>query len=217
MPIFRKTIRSSARERTRRIDRDNFLLYPKRAITSAIKSLDARVKEVDIVLIDRRRLVATVSEYAPALLWCPPERISATTTVTTGCYFADHEGHIFAPAPEYSGNPFLTFATTYPAVSEHSFLADLSILPTDEFLKTSAFLRRLAEIGLMPRIVEEVAPHDFVIVTDRPWTIRWSSAGDPETDAENLTLVLEHLPKDGTEPEAVESIDLRFGNKVFYR
>lgn len=200
-----------------RIARDNIILYPKRAIGAALKRSDARVKEVDVALLDRRRLVATVSEYAPSLLWCPPERVSATTTAVKGCYFADETGHIFSRAPEYSGIPFFVYATTYPEIDERTFLSGRSILPKDEFAIVNAFLDRLLDLELRPRIIHEVGPHDYLIVTQMPWTIRWTSAGDPAVAVEHLALVLEHLSNDEGEKSEIEMIDLRFGNKVFYR
>lgn len=203
-----------------KIDRNNFLLYPKRAIVKAVSKLDARVKVVDIKLEKRKRLMVTVSEYVPALLWCPPddsEHISATTTAVRGCYFADSEGHIFARAPEYSGNPFLVFATTFPEINEDSFLDNFAILPKDELARLNAFLSELSKQGLSPRIVSEAGANDFIITTDKPWTVRWSLAGDPEKDGANLALVLEELESGTGAMEKLESIDLRFGNKVFYR
>lgn len=200
-----------------KIDRNNFILYPKRAITAAIKRSDARVKAVDIALTDRKRLTVQVSEYVPALLWCQPEQVTTATINTRGCYFADSEGHIFARAPEYSGNPFLIFATTYPAMNDGAFLDGFDILPKDNLNKVHSFLAQLRNLGLTPRIVSEVGADDFIFVTDEPWTIRWSLSGDPEKDGANLALVLEELSNDPTATQKLESIDLRFGNKVFYR
>ncbi|MDO8521030.1 MAG: hypothetical protein Q7S52_02860 [bacterium] len=200
-----------------KIDRNNALLYPKRAIGKAVKHLDARVKTVDLRIIERKRMVVTVGEYVPALLWCSPDQFSATTTVTRGCYFADADGHIFARAPEYSGNPFLVFATTYPLIRDDVFLDNFSVLPKEEFDRVNAFLSQLGTLGLTPRIVSEAGADDFVITIDEPWTIRWSLAGDPEADGANLALVLKELGSDPVAVERLESIDLRFGNKVFYR
>jgi len=200
-----------------RIDRNNSVLYPKRAIRKAILELNPRVKQVSLVLDEDKRMVASVEEYVPTLLWCPPEHISATTTIITSCYFSDSVGHIFAPAPDYSGNPFLVFATTFPNTSEGVAPSGQSILPADEFAKVNSFLRQLSGLGLTSRVVREVGVHDFIVLTDKPWTIRFLSTNDPVADGANLALVLENLTKDEVTLDALESIDLRFGNKVFYR
>lgn len=198
-----------------RIDRNNAVLYPKRGMRSAIMQSDAHVKEVGFV-VEGGRLTVRLNEYSPEFLWCPPGSLSATTTDAVGCSFADVTGHIFAPAPEYSGNPFLIFATT-PESANAKGENTRTVLSDEEFGKVNAFLSRLVALSLFPRIVLESGVHDFTIVTDKPWVIRWSSARDPEADTRNLALVLQNLNGDHMDLDSLTAIDLRFGNKVFYR
>lgn len=193
-----------------KIDRNNFLLYPRWAIPSAIMHLDTRVKDVEVD-VEKKRLTIRLVEYSPVFLWCPPQNASATTTLTAGCSFADETGHIFSFAPGYSGNPFLVFVTTTPRGNERA------ILPKEEFDKVSAFLQKLALLQISPRLIEQSGLHDFTIMTDKPWIIRWSSARDPEEDTRNLALVLQNLGGDHLNVDTLKAIDLRFGNKVFYK
>lgn len=201
-----------------RIARDNIVLYPKRAIESAIKRLDSRVKEVDVALLPHRRLVATVVEYVPAYLWCSPEDdMYATSSTAADCYFADETGHIFSRAPDYSGLPFLVFSTTHPAVDPDQLFTHQAILPSDEFATVKIFLDELRRAGLDPRLLRQMGEHDFLVATQMPWTVRFTSAADPRTTVEHLTLALEHLSDEEKAGGDVGVIDLRFGNKVFYR
>lgn len=193
-----------------KIDRNNAPLYPRSAIRSRVMALDTHVKDVD-TSIEGGRIVVHVTEYVPALLWCPPDLATATTTLTVGCFFADNAGHIFAPAPWYSGSPFLIFATMVPDESGRT------ILPREEFDKVNTFLRKLTDLGIAPRIVLENGANDFTIMTGEPWTVRWSPARDPEEDARNLSIVLQNLSGDHVSTSTLKSVDLRFGNKVFYR
>lgn len=194
-----------------KIDRNNALLYPRSGMRLAIMAVDTRIKSADLVVSDKQ-LTVRLSEYSPSFLWCPPESATTTTTtVTAGCYFADSAGHIFAPAPEYSGNPFLVFMTTRSDKNKSA------VLPQEEFTKINIFLRKLNDFFLTPRTVRQSGANDFTITTDQSWEIRWSSARDPEEDAHNLALVLENLSKDHMSTSTLKSVDLRFGNKVFYR
>lgn len=195
-----------------KIDRNNALLYPRSGMRLAIMAIDTRIKSADLVVSDKQ-LAVHLSEYSPALLWCPPESAAATatTTITAGCYFADSVGHIFAPAPEYSGNPFLIFVTTRSDKNKNE------ILLQEEFVKINIFLHKLDDFFLTPRMVRQSGANDFTITTDQSWEIRWSSARNPEEDAHNLALVLENLSKDHMSTSTLKSVDLRFGNKVFYR
>lgn len=194
-----------------KIDRNNALLYPRSGMHLAIMAVDTRIKSADLVVSDKQ-LAVHLSEYSPSFLWCPPESaVATTTTVTAGCYFADSAGHIFAPAPEYSGNPFLVFLTT------RSDKDKSAILPQEEFAKINIFLRKLNDFFLTPRTVRQSGANDFTITTDQSWEIRWSSARNLEEDARNLALVLQNLNGDHISTSTLKSVDLRFGNKVFYR
>ena len=205
-----------ARQLLWKINRNNSLLYPRRAMISEIKMLDTRVKTVNIA-VDGRLLTVRISEYSPAFLWCSPDSGSATTTLTSGCYFADSTGHIFAQAPDYSGTPFLIYVTTVIGNDSDPLYSDSSILSDEEFDKVSHFLQKLSPLGITPRVVRQSGAHDFTISTDRTWEIRWSSTREPEEDVRNLSLVLQNLSKDQKSLDALKAIDLRFGNKVFYR
>ncbi|MEK7117982.1 MAG: hypothetical protein AAB869_00035 [Patescibacteria group bacterium] len=205
-----------------KIDRNNIVFYPRRKMYSAIMALDTRIKGVTMNVESMKRFTVHISEYSPAFLWCPTPAgfegastfdAKGVATSTTGCSFADETGRIFAPAPEYSGNPFIIFMTT---VSEESRNKS-AVLPREEFDKMNLFLRKLAMLGFSPRIVRQSGPHDFTLFTNMPWVIRWSSARDPEEDARNLALVLQNLSGDNFNTDALKAIDLRFGNKVFYR
>lgn len=202
-----------------KINRNNALLYPRRALRSKIMMLDTHVKAVDAVM-EGTRLTIRLSEYSPSFLWCPPlsdsgagsiSESASTTSSTIGCSFADETGHIFAPAPEYSGSPFLMFQTTIRGNDAHA------ILPADEFDKVNMFLAELAPLALIPRLVEQSGMHDFIITTGEPWVVRWSSVRDPKADARNLKLVLQNLSADPANLATLKAVDLRFGNKVFYR
>jgi hypothetical protein len=213
-----------------KIDRNNAVLYPWREIQRATKMLDTHVKGVK-TRVDGKQLTISVSEYVSAFLWCPPDSFgetgaplsdtqSPTTTPLTaatteaqivGCSFADETGHIFAAAPGYSGNPFLVFVTTLHKESNGA------VLSAEEFKKMNMFLDKLKGLGLTPHMVRESGMHDFTITTGEPWVVRWSSERDPETDARTLALVLQNMNGDHAGTSTLKSVDLRFGNKVFYR
>lgn len=196
-----------------KIKRNNALLYPKRAVATAIARFDARIKNVAVDIGEDRSVHIDIAEYSPAYLWCPPGGVDATSTLLIDCYFADERGYRFAQAPVYSGSPFLTFETplrsAYPIGS--------AFLTPEEFARLETFLLHLSAIGLHPVSVREAGMHDFLITTEAPWAIRWRTTEDPEAAVANLKLVVEHIAKEPEEALNIRTIDLRFGNKVFYR
>ncbi|OGZ18156.1 MAG: hypothetical protein A2494_02500 [Candidatus Lloydbacteria bacterium RIFOXYC12_FULL_46_25] len=196
-----------------RIDRNNSLLYPRGHMTRDIYLLDGRVKSVSMKVVLRKHLVISIEEYAPKLLACP--NMSTTTESGTACYLGDDEGYVFARAPEYSGYFFPIFVTHDTALHEGNIIG-AHILPRDEFLATQDFLNALREEGFTPKKIEYLGAHDYEIMTERPWNIRWSSTASSTQSINNLNLVLASISEEKESLSTLEVVDLRFGNKIFY-
>ena len=199
-----------------KINRNNVVLYPKNSIQESIRVFDSHVKTVDMS-VRGHELDIVISEYSPAYLWCPPGGVDTKTFVTLGCSFADENGHIFSSAPDYSGNPFLVFTTATSVEQMTNGTTYSTIYTKEEFEKVKLFLTELTTLQLTPHVVRHTGENDFTVSTDKPWTIRWSSASDPAESVANLTLVLQNINKEAGGEAKLETIDLRFGNKVFYK
>lgn len=198
-----------------KIDRDNALLYPKNEIIRNIYLLNGRVKSVDAEMSSRKNLVISVNEYAPELLACPNMSTSTPESAMV-CYFADDEGYIFAPAPVYSGYFFPMFVTHDVSLNDQNTIGT-HILPPAEFSAIQNFLEALRNAGFTPKQIDYLGEHDYEIITERPWVIRWSSTVPPSDSINNLRLVLRAIEGDKAGATTLQIIDLRFGNKVFYR
>ena len=199
------------------ISRNNALLYPGRAINSAVHEIDPRIAVVSVSTKGRKVLHIEVTEYVAALLWCAPnedDHLSASSTKS--CFLADKEGYVFASAPDYSGYPFDVFRTNIAGSEEDGSAVGLYVLPREEFEKISEFRAVLSRSNIIVREVISTDVKDYKFVTGYPWNILWSSTRDAEKSVEDLNLVLSSL--DGEESTTtLEHIDLRFGNKIFYK
>lgn len=191
-----------------KISRANALFYPKQNIRKSIFLLDARVAQVSASISARHKLDIVVTEYTPAFLWCPKEELSEE------CYFADEWGYIFARAPQYSGIAFPVYRTLLEGEPVGQF-----ILPSDEFAKISVFFEELAALRFSPRRAVALGEGDYQITVDEPWDVLFSSRKDPKESALYLEMALRSINEDhgNLDAEAIKSIDLRFGNKVFYK
>jgi hypothetical protein len=129
------------------------------------------------------------------------------------CYYADDQGYIFAEAASWSGHPYTTFVSTSTAQSLRTH-----ILPKEEYALVGQFLSSLTAIDIFPHTVTILGNNDFRIDTTLPWDILWSSEKDPQKSTDNLALVLSSLQTMDTKKKTeLESIDLRFGDKIFYK
>lgn len=222
-----------------RIDRNNMLLYPSSAVLEQIKAKYPRVKDAQLQFDGRHKIVISVEEYLPALLYCmgfenfkesthmknltdatTTEPIESTTTDSQSlstCYFADEQGYVFASAPNYAGYPFIAIVASSTSHMKAISPVGTYALDAETFHNIQGFISQLNTIGFTTHAVELLAEHDIRIKTDRPWDILWTTTKDPTESIKNLGLVLDSITKDKKAEGEITVIDLRFGNKIFYR
>lgn len=198
-----------------KINRNNAILYPKDQIIRDTYLLDGRVKSVRTEVSPIKHLTIFVNEYAPKLLACP--NMATTSTSSVMCYLGDDEGYIFSRAPDYSGYFFPIFIIHDASLHEGNIIGTY-VLPRDEFLAIQGFLTALRTEGFTPKRIEYLGEHDYEIMTERPWRVRWSSTVLPTQSVENLRLVLRSIEQGKTaNSDELKMVDLRFGNKIFYK
>ena len=203
------------------IGRNNALLYPKTAVEKSITALSPRIAHVTATFDSLKVLHIKLTEFTPTFLYCshesdiPEDASSTLSSLPPQCYFADNEGYVFAHAPLYEGHPFVMIIGT-TSRSDGS-LVGKSTLPIAEYRQIRIFIDALARLGLSTRSVTLLDGNDVRFLTDMPWTILWSTSKDPLQSAENLSLVLESYDSLRLSSSDTKEVDLRFGNKIFYR
>lgn len=201
-----------------RIRKDNVVLYPENEMIKRILELDQRIVSADVATRGAHKLIITVSEHQPAKLWCREKEVEPATedgaTTTDQCFYANSAGFIFAESPQYLGTAFSVYRTKLPGTTTP---VGTYMLPASEYANVESFVGALLSKGVTVRGVRQGEGGDYTFETNYPWNIEWSINEDPKTSADNLALVLESIAKDKDHPEPPKIIDLRFGNKVFYK
>ncbi|MEX0918641.1 MAG: hypothetical protein WDZ85_01610 [Candidatus Paceibacterota bacterium] len=209
--------------------RRNVLLLPRAEIRQTAYRQFPRIGDLAIEVEDQT-LILTVSERRPAALWCQAEE----------CWYMDDSGFVFASAPDFSDNVFLKIhgspvdadstetrlVGTSPLATRPLELADLILLPTAR----TVLINTLQAAGLEQVEITKVtvtADHDyeFIIrqsVAEGPltWRLLFDSRDDFDHSLANLTaaLVSESFKREYEDKAGrLDYLDLRFGNKVFYR
>lgn len=188
---------------------NNLFVFSKEKMTAAIKALP-RVKTVSVSRASMlaQAVTITVEERAPYARWC----------VDTECYLLDDDGFIFARdmsetrAVEtfFSGG----FATgTSPIGKTYA---------EGHFLLFRDLIRNLEEKHYRARTLALEEGKDFSAViastqaaSSSPFTIRASSDVDAKTLVRNLELALQSDTL--RDVRALDYIDLRFGNRVYFK
>ena len=134
----------------------------------------------------------------------------------------DKEGYIFDEAPFFSGDVYLKFYGKVDLKDNSPLGSNVS---GENFSKLASFIESLSNVGLKPAILYMEDSGDIkVLLTEEnegkePY-IALKANADLQKLTENLELAL------NTEPllsdfknkySSLEYIDLRYGNKVYYR
>lgn len=203
----------------------NFLLYPKKEIKSELAEKFKRLKDISFDEKDIKTLKISVSEYEGKYLWCGTTLTTWTSDVQVNekCYFMDENGYIFDEAPYFSGEVFFKFYGEIASVSENPIG---SFFLPGNFEKITLFKKTLEEMGLRPSAFLKDDTGDIniflssnTIISMGPKII-FKIDSDFKKLAENLQAVFTTEPFQSDFKNKYASllyIDLRFGNKVYYK
>lgn len=180
---------------------DNIFILPKERIIATLSKKFPLIKKVTIKNDFSRKVFISVEERKPEALWCKKDF----------CAFLDEAGFIFEPAPVFSGTIFPKF------FDERETPADIGkeILPAAEFQKLHFVLETLEKknFNVVKTILKDSGLYEIHL--DEGWYILFNEKNNAETVSENLELILENNIKE-KRPQ-LEYIDLRFGNKIFFK
>jgi len=181
----------------------NIFLYPKREIRDALLAEHPLLSAAEVHAQDFQTIAVQVVEREPRALWCD-----------SGCYFMDETGAVYAPAPSFSSP---VYASYHGALSGGKW--------PKQYLAPESFS---ALAALVDAVVRELAAEELSgVYVDRAGDVsmRFASGfelrfvlGDSEGDIfERFTLALTAEPFAGKSMSEFEYLDLRFGDKLYYK
>ncbi len=201
----------------------NFLLYPDEKIAAELAERFKRLESISLNLKDFKTLEVYVTERIPVYMWCGESLASAKEK----CYFMDEIGYIFDEAPYFSGEVYFKFYGKLSAESESPL--GLYFAP-ENFARLASFKKLVEKMGLKPAVfyLDEKGDARMYLpsfagpVLERKTgpEIIFNIEDDLSKVAENLQSILSTEPLQTDFKKKYSSllyIDLRFGNKVYYK
>lgn len=185
----------------------NIWLYPEENVIETIKNNFPQVASVSLANSDTKDLVVYISEREPRGVWCGDAELKV-------CYFLDENGFIFGEAPQFTG----TIYTTFTGVIEKENPIKESYLPQKDFLLLQGFIENLKRFGFVPVRIHLSTSGDGYVLLPGEGKILFTFGPDISKSAENLEAFLSESPvvlKNGGLKG--QYIDIRFGNKIFYK
>jgi hypothetical protein len=197
--------------------KSNFLIYPQDKIAADLASNFKRLDDIKIDAKGSTKLEVSLNEREGKYLWCGED----ISDKADDCYFMDQSGYLFDKAPFFSGNVYFKFFGNLDGQSENK--TGEYFMPGN-FGSILAFKSTLANIGVKPAALLTKPDGDMEFYLSSSLKagpkIALRKDADLEKVSENLQAALdtEPLTTDFKKKFSnLEYIDLRFGNKVYYK
>jgi hypothetical protein len=188
--------------------KNNVLMYRKEALERALREEFPSLSEVTLKAQNLTMLTVTVTEYAPDALWC------GETPGSSSCLLIDRGGVAYAPAVGFAGNAYVR----YYGVLQGQSLPRQYLTKTD-FRTLRAFLDS-AVMELSGEVLTDVAVdehRDARAHFASNFTLIIPLAGDEAAVYQRFLLALSSEPFAEHEVSDFEYLDLRFGDKLYYK
>ncbi|PIP87022.1 hypothetical protein COW81_02475 [Candidatus Campbellbacteria bacterium CG22_combo_CG10-13_8_21_14_all_36_13] len=200
--------------------RDNTVLISKRGIVSDIKNTFKQSSRVDVSLKDLNSIEIDIEERKPIGVWCTSRRL-ITEVFVEKCYFIDSTGYVFSDAPKFSGNLFFKY---YGGNTNESPVGS-RYLPEKVFRERAFFIASIPNLGINPISYKWGENGDSTIVVapqnEKGLDGKIIFNNDDELGAvyDYISSALLHEDFKYLDQRIIkfEYIDLRSGNKIFYK
>lgn len=193
--------------------KDAVLFYPRASLTSSILKAFPQISRLDVATVNWNTLSLTVTERKTVALWCAGE-----PDASGSCYLTDADGFIFAKAPQFSDNVFLR----YYGGEVHSDDPVGEKYLQNTFPEMNEFLHMLISAGIpaVGLISREGDEYEILLKNSEGGTAK-IFVDTPQPD-EKLLINLSTVWKEKIAPmirtgKSLEYIDLRYGNKVYFK
>ena len=203
--------------------KSNFLIYPKYGTKNDLLDKFKRLESVSVEIKDTNTLAINVSEIKSSALWCGKDGNVEITGDKTDCYLLDDMGYIFDSAPQFSGNAYLRFYGNIVGDPIGQNYLDLKL-----FKKMNGVADSLKKINLPVIAFFAQENGDYQFYLDGSVNNKSGVVGkvifDAKQDYGKALVDLESVLNDSKTGLMGKNgmynfsyVDLRYGDKVFYK
>jgi hypothetical protein len=179
--------------------------YPREEMLQNISQIP-RMKDPQVVLDSGQKLLISFSEYQPYALWC-------AENAEENCLFIDSTGYAFGVAPKLSGGAFLRYRTLGRDLAVGTKMAERNDLDTME--RFVELLDNTLKFSITQIETDTAGDVFYILAGGGEFKATLRDSADKVFD--NLRVILSSKEFKDVEPGSFQYIDLRFGNKVYYK
>jgi len=202
------------------LPKNSIFFYPRRGIEQSIREKFPRISQAASAwksFNSPRTITVSVSERSPSYVWCG-DSLPVEGDENPECYFADSTGVVYDPVPKDEEGKFISL---YGSLSGNA--ARGSFLGEREFSQLSDFIIAVSENGLLPVSLVKKVDGDAEIMLAPGGKIIFSASEVYQNSGAAISNIESALEAESLKsalkknPEKLLYIDLRFGNKVFFK
>lgn len=183
--------------------KNNILLYPQDDIAAALALKYPQFKVAEVHAQDFSTIAVVVVEREPKALWC-----------LEACYFMDEDGVVYAPAPEFSSPVYVAYrgSATDGRLPRH-------YLTKDTFHSLSALVGAIAQKESTELVVSAAVDGqgDVRLRFESGFMLIFPLKAQGGDIFERYALARGAEPFAGRTLSEFEYLDLRFGDKLYYK
>ena len=190
--------------------RSSIFIYPRRIIEENIPLKFKKIKTTKVTFNNFDSITVTVKERIPKALWCGENRLEGAIPE---CFFLDEKGFLYTQSPSFTGDVNFRF---YGPLGEGSSIGQ-QFLPEKKFQEISFFLQSLQESDIQAVELAIGDERDYELYLENGTQVLFSQDEELSMVLDNLqsTLLSDTFKEHGE--VRIDYIDLRFGNKVYYK
>lgn len=195
--------------------KNNSFIYPHDELVTELKRNLQRIDSVSVNVENFHSLTVDITERKPSALWCDNSNPDMEK-----CYFMDDTSTVFADAPVFSGDAYFKYygplSTTTP---DGTTLGSRYMASSTEFAEISTFVSDVLGAGLRPQYLLQKGGGEYSLVVYNGGQIYFDTREPLSQVTQNLQILLKSdaYRKAVSATSTLDYIDLRFGNKVYYK
>ena len=194
----------------------NIFLYPKTDLINYLYKEYPRIKNIEIkdISLDFKTLEISISLRESKALWC--DKLSLEEGEVSRCYFLDDLGFVFAPSPDFSGNAYFKY---YGILPYGDPIGSYFLEDKEKFKEISSLVDEIYKLEISPLYMVAENQEKFTIYLAGGSKIFFDTTESILKTKERIHTLIKSddlFKKEGGILE-VDYIDLRFGDKVFYK
>ncbi len=201
----------------------NALLYPKDSLAKYLKQSLRRIDTINITRTNFHTLDIEITERKPFAIWCrylpnttPKMEDGSSESISQNCYFMDDQSIVFAAAPDFSGDAYFKY---YGILNSPDPIGEYYMASSTEFSGISDLVDSAKKLYLRPQYLIGKGNGEFSLVISGGGQVYFDTKGPLSTVIENLEALIKTstISTTTTGNLPIDYIDLRFGNKLFYK